>query len=190
MATEPTANELKTALVQLFTVPLGTTKKAKILDYLPEAFIVPDYEDITALRSPLDPVTLASGKIEKRVNCLLITELGFSQSPPQSDSTNQQSRPRGKNLITRRFGLYYPYQFGQGSEAIFSANVEVVRTTLNDNPKLGLATVAADGTAGKGAYVDHHNALQVRNMLPASFGGNVICHLMEASLEIIVEEAL
>lgn len=190
MANAPTASEIKTQLVALFTPVIGTsgTKKAKILDYLPEAFIVPEYEDITALRSPLDTTTLTSGSTDKRVNCLLITELGFSQSPPQQDTTRVEKRPRGRNLTTRRFGLYYLYQFGNGSEAVFSTNVEVVRTTLNSNPKLGFA-VMANGERGQGELIENHGGLQVASMLPAAFAG-VICHLMEGSLEVRVIEGL
>jgi hypothetical protein len=194
VANAPTANEIKTQLVALFTPVIGTsgTKKAKILDYLPEAFVVPEYEDITALRSPLDTTTLASGGTDKRVNCLLITELGFSQAPPQSDDTRAIRQPRGRNLITRRFGLYYLSQFGDvngsRSEGIFSTNVELVRTTLNNNPKLGFAVMIA-GERGQGELIDSHNGLQVSSMLPASFAG-VICHLMEGSLEVKVIEGL
>lgn len=190
MANAPTANEIKTQLVALFTPVIGTsgTKKAKILDYLPEAFVVPEYEDITALRSSLDTVTLASGGTDKRVNCLLITELGFAQGPAQNDDTRAIRQPRGRNLITRRFGLYYLYQFGNGSEAIFSTNVEAVRRELNSNPKLGFAVMSA-GERGQGELIDSHGGLQVSSMLPAAFAG-VICHLMESSLEVRVIEAL
>jgi hypothetical protein len=190
VANAPTANEIKTQLVALFTPVIGTsgTKKTKILDYLPEAFVVPEYEDITALRSPLDTTTLASGGTDKRVNCLLITELGLTQSPPQNDDTRAIRQPRGRNLITRRLGLYYLYQFGIASEAIFSTNVELVRTTLNSNPKFGFA-VMTNGERGQGELIDSHNGLQVSSMLPASFAG-VICHLMESSLEVKVIEGL
>ena len=187
----PTANEIKTQLVALFTPVIGTsgTKKTKILDYLPLAFLVPEHEDISALRSLLDTVTLASGGTDKRVNCLLIVEDGFSQSPPQQDSTRTITSPRGRNLITRRFRLWYLLQFGEGSEATNSTNVEVMRTTLNSNPKLGFATAAASGKADKGEYVRDHGGLQVVTMLPVSFSGT-ICHVTEATLDVRVIEPL
>lgn len=188
MASPPTANQIKTQLVALLTTPLATGKKAKIIDYLPEAYLVVEGEDPTVLRSPLDTATLVSGAVEKRINCLMITELGFSQSPPQSDDTRRISSPRGKNIIKRRFGIAYVYQFGAGSEAVFSTNVELVRTTLNSNPKLGFAPVTA-GIAGQGAYIESHGGLQMPLMLPSPFSG-VICHSAEGTLEVDVIEPL
>lgn len=168
--------------------PLGTTKKAKIIDYLPLAYLVTEGEDPTVLRSPTDVMTQASGATNQRINCLMITELGFSQSPPQSDDTRRITSPRGKNTIKRRFGLAYVYQFGAGSEAVFSTNVEVVRTTLNSNPKLGFAPVTAT-LAGQGAFVEGHGGLQVATMLPAPFSG-ILCHSAEATLEVSLIEPL
>lgn len=188
MAAPPTANEIKAQLKTLLTTPLGTTKKAKIIDYLPLAYLVMEGEDITVLRSPADTTTLADNSTVKRVNCLMITELGFSQGPPQSDDTRRISSPRGKNVIKRRFGLAYVYQFGSGSETTFSTNVEVIRTTLNSNPKLGFAPVTAY-IAGQGAYIESHGGLQMASMLPAPFSG-VLCHSAEGTLEVSVIEPL
>lgn len=188
MAAPPTANQIKTQLVTLFTTPLATGKKAKIIDYLPLAYLVVEGEDPTVLRSSFDTVILASGATDKRINCLMITELGFSQSPPQSDDTRRITSPRGKNVIKRRFGIAYVYQFGSGSEAVFSTNVELVRTTLNSNPKLGFAPVTA-GIAGQGAYIERHGGLQMPIMLPGPFSG-VICHSAEGTLEVDVIEPL
>jgi hypothetical protein len=184
----PTANQIKTQIASLLQTPLGTTKKAKIIDYLPMAYLVAEGEDPTVLRSPADPVTLVGGASTDRINCLMITELGFSQSPPQSDDTRRITSPRGKNVIKRRFGLAYVYQFGSGSEAVFSTNVEVVRTTLNSNPKLGFAAVTA-GIAGLGAFIENHGGLQMPSMLPAPFSG-IICHSAEGILEVNVIEPL
>lgn len=188
MASPPTANQIKTQLIALFTTPLATGKKAKLLDYLPLAYLVAEGEDVTPLKSDLDITTLESGKTDKRVNCLMITELGFSQSPPQNDDTRRITSPRGKNIIKRRFGIAYVYQFGADSEAVFSTNVELVRTTLNSNPKLGFAPVTA-GIAGQGAYIESHGGLQMPLMLPGPFSG-VICHSAEGTLEVNVIEPL
>lgn len=188
MAAPPTANEIKAQLKALLTTPLATGKKAKIIDYLPMAYLVAEGEDPTVLRSPLDLATLALGLTERRINCLMITELGFTQSPPQSDDTRRISSPRGKNVIKRRFGIAYIYQFGAGSEAVFSTNVELVRATLNSNPKLGFAPVTA-GIAGQGAYIESHGGLQMPIMLPGPFSG-VICHGAEGTLEVDVIEPL
>lgn len=188
MAAPPTANQIKTQLVTLFTTPLATGKKAKIIDYLPLAYLVAEGEDPTVLRSPLDTATLEDKSIVKRINCLMITELGFSQSPPQLDDTRRITSPRGKNVIKRRFGIAYVYQFGAGSEAVFSTNVELVRTTLNSNPKLGFAPVTAT-LAGQGAYIERHGGLQMPLMLPGPFSG-VICHSAEGTLEVDVIEPL
>src|SRR6185295_7849746 len=130
----------------------------------------------------------AGGEVVKRVNCLIITELGIAQQPPQSDGTREEMRPRGQNLITRRFGLAYVYQFGAGSEAVFSTNVEVIRTTLNANPKLGFATVTAT-LAGLGAYIKDHGGLQVPTMLPIPCAG-ILCHSAEGLLIVRVIEPL
>ncbi len=184
----PTANEIKAQIASLLATPLGSTKKAKIIDYLPMAYLVAEGEDPTVLRSPNDPMTQVSGATNLRINCLMVTELGFGQSPPQSDDTRRISSPRGKNVIKRRFGLAYVYQFGTGSEAAFSTNVEVIRTTLNTNPKLGFATVAA-GIAGAGAFIQSHGGLQMPTMLPAPFSG-IICHSAEGILEVDVIEPL
>jgi len=188
VATGPTANQIKTQLITLLTAPLATGKKAKILDYLPLAYLLPEGEDPTVLKSAADTTTLTDGSADKRVNCLMITELGFDQSPPQSDDTRLITVPRGQNLITRRFGLAYAYQFGAGSEATFSTNVEVIRTTLNSNPKLGFA-VAVAGIAGPGAWVKDHGGLQMPSMLPAALSG-IICHAAEGTLAIHVIEPL
>jgi hypothetical protein len=188
VASPPTASQIKTQLVALLTTPLATGKKAKILDYLPLAYLVTEGEDATVLRSPLDIATLTGGATEQRVNCLMITELGFEQGPAQSDSTRLETRPRGQNLITRRFGLAYVYQFGNGSEAVFSTNVELMRTTLNDNPKLGFATMTA-GLAGQGEYVKNHGGLQMPSMLPSHFSG-VICHSAEGTLAVNIIDPL
>jgi hypothetical protein len=190
VASPPTANQIKTQLIALFTPVIGTsgTKKAKILDYLPLAYLLPEGEDPTVLRSSLDIATLVGGSTEQRVNCLMITELGFDQSPAQQDATRMITTPRGQNIITRRFGLAYVYQFGNGSEAVFSTNVEVMRTTLNDNPKLGFAVTAA-GIAGQGAFIKDHGGLQTPTMLPTPLSG-VICHSAEATLAVRVIEPL
>lgn len=184
----PTANEIKTQILTLLTTPLATGKKAKLLDYLPLAYLVAEGEDATVLRSPLDTATLEDKSVVKRINCLMITELGFSQSPPQSDDTRRITSPKGRNIIKRRFGLAYVYQFGAGSEGVFSTNVELVRTTLNSNPKLGFDVVTA-GIAGKGAFIESHGGLQMPIMLPAPFSG-VICHSAEGTLEVNVIEPL
>ena len=191
MAAPPTANQIKTQLITLLTPVIGTsgTKKAKILDYLPLAYLLAEGEDSSALRSPLDITTLTSGSTDQRVNCLMITELGFDQSPPQSDDTRLTTSPRGQNITTRRFGLAYVYQFGAGSEATFSTNVEVIRTTLNSNPKLGFTATDAAGMAGQGNYIKDHSGLQMPSMLPAPLSG-VICHSAEGTLAVRVIEPM
>ena len=190
MATPPTANEIKTQLVTLLTPVIATslTKKAKILDYLPLAYLVAEGEDTTVLQSPLDTATLTGGEVIKRVNCLLISEIGFAQAPPQQDSTRLIREPRGRNLITRRFALIYLYQFGEGSEAVFSTNVELMRTTLNVNPKLGFA-VTTGGVAGQGAYIENHGGLQAGSMLPQPYSGK-IGHTADMELTVRVIEPL
>lgn len=191
MATPPTANEIKTQLIALLTPIIGTsgTKKAKLLDYLPLAYMVAEGEDATVLKSDLDIATLASGQTDKRVNCLMVTELTFEQAPAQSDSTRGITWQRGKNIITRRFGLAYVYQFGAGSEAVFSTNVEAIRTTLNANPKLGFPPVTAT-LAGQGAYIESHSGLQMATpMTPIPCSG-IICHSGEGTLTVKVIEPL
>lgn len=190
MTSAPTANDLKTQLIALLTPVIGTsgTKKAKILDYLPLAYIVSEGEDPTVLKSTLDMVSLAGGGTDQRVNCVLISEQGFTQAPVQRDGTRGITEPRGKNIVTRRFYFAYVYQLGLNSENTFSTNLELMRTTINNNPKLGLATVTA-GLAGKGAYIESHGGLQMPTMLPAPFSG-IICHSAEGLLEVRVIDPL
>lgn len=186
----PTANEIKTQLKDLLTPVIGTslTKKAKIIDYLALAFKPGEGEDPTILRSELDPVSLLGGGSMDRVNCLMISEEAFTQNPPPDDSVGI-SRPRGKNLITRRFRLTYFYQFGQASENIFSTNVEVIRTTVNANPKLGFALVLAGGGDGPGKFIDSHDKIQSPSMYPDAFG-DVIVHIADMFLTVRVIEPL
>ena len=190
MAAPPTANDIKAQLVALLTPVVGTsgTKKAKILDYLPLAYLIPEGEDPTVLKSALDVVTLASGSTDQRVNCVLISEQGFTQAPPQRDGTRGIREPRGRNLVARRFYFAYVYQLGSGSENTFSTNLELMRTTINDNPKLGFETVTA-GLAGKGSYILDHGGLQMPSMVPAPFSG-IICHSAEGLLEVRVIDPL
>lgn len=190
MASPPTANQIKTQLIALLTPVIGTsgTKKAKILDYLPLAYLMEEGEDPTVLRSSLDTSTTTAGVMVQRVNCLMLTELGFGQEPPQQDATRGIQQARGRNVVSRRIGFAYAYQFGAGSEATFSTNIETMRTTLNDNPKLGFAAVTA-GLAGQGAYILNHSALQMQTMLPRPCSG-VLCHVGEGLLTVNVVEPL
>ena len=191
MASAPTANQLKTQLIALLTPVIGTsgTKKTKILDYLPLAYLVRETEDATVLKSPLDTTTLVGGSTTQRINCLMITELGFSQEPPQRDGSRYVDTAGGRNNIERRFGFAYVYQFGAGSEVVFSTNVELIRVTLNDNPKLGFSLTSTAGTAGQGQYIRNHDGLQMQTMLPDHFSG-IICHSAEAVLTVRVMEPL
>jgi hypothetical protein len=191
VASPPTANEITAQIASLMTPVIGTsgTKKAKILDYLPEAFLVADHEDTTALQSPLDTVPLTSGT-KQRVNCLLVSSLGFSQSvaPPQKDATRHLSDARGRNVVTRRFAVIYLYEFGEESEATFNTNVEVIRNTLNQNQKLGFPVVAS-GLAGQGEFIDGHDGWQVPIASPEPFPGT-IAHVANGTLTVKVVEPL
>lgn len=187
----PTANEIKAQIKTLLDPIIGTapTKKVKIIDYLALAFKPGEGEDPTVLRSELDTTTLESGETAKRVNCLMISEEAFSQSPPPKDSVRTLTEPRGKNVITRRFRLTYFYQFGASSENTFSTNNELIRTTLNANPKLGFAVVAASGKAGPGAFIEGHDGLQAPLIALDAFG-DVIVHVAENLLTVRVVEPL
>ena len=174
MANPPTANEIKTQLKTLLTTPLTTGKKAKIFDYMALAFKSEEGTEVAILRSPLDTATTTGGTTIQRVNCLMISEESFTQviTPPKRDSTLLITTPRGRVDIQRRFRLTYFYQFGEGSENVFSTNVEVIRTTINDAPKLGFA-VADTGPAGQGEFVSH-DGLQMQAMEPEHFGTTVV----------------
>lgn len=191
MASPPTANQIVTQLNALLTPVIATsgTKKAKIIEEFPFAFLVADSEDATVLVSPLDTALTEKGETIQRINCLMIVEAGLGQEPPQSDATQGITSPRGRNLITRRIAMVYLYQFGEGSQGIFSTNVEVARTTLNSNPKLGFLAVGTDGKAGQGAFIHNHGGLQMPVMLPGEFAGR-ICHVAEGYLDVRVLEAL
>lgn len=187
----PTANEIKTQLKTLLTPVIGTaqTKKVKIFDYMALAFKSEEGTEVAILRSPMDTATLSGGATIQRVNCLMISEQAFSQviEPPKRDSTLLLTQPRGGNTITRQFRLTYFYQFGESSENTFSTNVELIRTTLNDAPKLGF-DVADTGPAGQGEYVAH-DGLQMQSMEPDNFGA-VVVHVGFGLLTVRVIEGL
>lgn len=176
MANPPTANEIKTQIKTLLTPVIGTsgTRKVKLFDYMALAFKSEEGTEVAILRSPLDTATTAGGTPIQRVNCLMISEEGFGQvlKPPKRDSTLLIMTPRGSNDLSRRFRLTYWYQFGEGSENQFSSNVELIRTTLNDAPKLGFE-VAESGPAGQGEFVAH-DGLQMQAMEPEHFGTTVV----------------
>lgn len=190
----PTANQIKSQLKTLLTPVIGTsgTKKVKIIEYLALAFKPGELEDPTILRSPLDDVTLADGSSTKRVNCLMITEEGFTQRKPKTDSVRTETRARGKNTITRRFRLTYFYQFGLASETTFSDNVELIRTTINANPKLGFTVYGAGGIAGPAQFIndrEEEDELQMPVMIPDAFGDTIV-HVADGFLTVRLDEPL
>lgn len=194
MADAPTANEIKTQLKTLLTPVIGTvgTRKVKIFDYLALAFKSEEGTEVAILRSPMDDATVqgTTGTTQiKRVNCLMISEESFTQTllPPRRDSTLLITTPRGKADLARRFRLTYWYQFGANSENQFSDNVELIRTTINDAPKLGF-DVADAGPAGKGEHVSHEG-LQMQAMEPDNFGP-VVVHVGFGLLTVRVIEGL
>jgi hypothetical protein len=172
----PTANEIKTQIKTFLTPVIGTsgTRKVKIFDYMALAFKSESGEEVGILRSSLDTAMTSGGSAVQRVNCLMISEESFTQEfkPPKRDSTLLLTQPRGLNTITRRFRLTYFYQFGESSENQFSSNVELIRTTINDAPKLGFQ-VADIGPSGQGEYVSH-DGLQMQSMEPEAFGMTVV----------------
>lgn len=187
----PTANEIKTQLKTLLTPVIGTalTKKVKIFDYMALAFKSEEGEEVAILRSPLDPATTTGGKTIDRVNCLMISEESFTQElqPAKRDPTLLIKSPQGRAVITRRFRLTYWYQFGENSENTFSDNVELIRSTLNDAPKLGFE-VADVGPADKGEFISHEG-LQMQAMEPDNFG-TVVVHVALGLLMVRVTEGL
>ena len=198
-ATGPTANEIKAQLKTLLTPVIGTsgTFKSMIFDYSPIAFKPGDREDPTVLRSGLDTATSAGGEQIKRVNCVIITEEGFTQELPFKDATRMETAPKGKVTVTRRFLVTTIYQFGKvaqndpntvASENVHSAINEVIRTTINDSPKLGFAVIGTGGIAGPGARVNH-DGVQNPNPFFDAFGG-VVCHVAVMPLTVKVIEAL
>lgn len=176
MANPPTANEIKTQIKTLLTPVIGTsgTRKVKIFDYMALAFKSEEGEEVAILRSPLDTATTVGGTTIQRVNCLMISEESFTQTilPAKRDSTLLMTSPQGRVDIARRFRLTYWYQFGEGSENQFSSNIELIRTTINDAPKLGFE-VADAGPAGQGEFVSH-DGLQMQAMEPEHFGTTVV----------------
>lgn len=180
MATAPTANEIKSQLKTLLT-PVLTPKKATIFDYMAMAFKPGELEDPTVLRSSLDPIAQhPSG----RVNCLMLTERGFTQPAEPRDSTRSISAPRPSRVVVRQIGFTYFYQFGQGSETVFSTNVEAIRATVSAAPHLGFPMVTA-GLAGQGAFIEGHDELQMPLMIPDAFG-DVIVHVADGTLTVWV----
>jgi len=186
----PTANQIKTQLKTLLTPVIGTsgTKRTKIFDYLALAFKSEEGTEVAILRSPLDDAVIQGttrASSVKRVNCLMISEESFGQAkiPMKEDFTRLITQPRGRNIISRRFRLTYFYQFGDSSENTFSDNVEVIRDTLNNFPKLGFTV------PGVGEWVEGHDELQMQAMEPDNFG-TVVVHVGFGLLTVRLIEAL
>jgi hypothetical protein len=186
----PTANEIKTQLATLLTPVIATsgTKKAKIIDQLAFAFRADSGEDPSNLRSDLDTVSIEGGGTIQRINCLMISEESFSQTPPPEDAVRSLTQARGRNRITRRFRLTYFYQMGEGSENVASTNVELIRTTINSAPKLGFATVV-NMKAGPAEFIEGHDKVQMPSFAPDAFG-MVLVHVAEMLLTLRLIEPL
>jgi hypothetical protein len=189
----PTANEIKTQIKTLLTPVIATsgTRKVKIFDYMALAFKPPEGEDPTILRSPLDTATLQGGGTVNRVNCLMISEAGFTQAkvPQKEDYTRLITQPRGKNIIMRQLFLTYFYQFGTASENVFSGNVELVRVTINRVPKLGFEVMGNPTDSGE--WIEGHDLLQVPNgAMYVDFFGTTALHVAEGSLTVRLIEGL
>lgn len=187
----PTANEIKSQLGVLLTTAIGTaaTFKTKIIDTMQFPFGVG--KDPTALRSQLDEVVLFEGEgVKQRINCLMITEAGFGQSPPPHDSTLLLTQARGRKTITRRFRLTFFYEVSdqpdEDSESEASAIIEASRKYLNQNPKLGFAVVA-DYKAGPAQFIEGHGGLQMTDFLPEEFG-MAMAHVGYCNLSVDVIE--
>lgn len=183
----PTANEIKAQLGVLLTTAIGTaaTKKTKIIDTMQYPFGTG--KDPTALRSDLDTQVLFEGEgVKQRINCLMITEAGFGQSPPPDDDTLLLTQARGKKIITRRFRLTFFYEVGELSENEASDIIEVSRVVLNENPKLGFTTVA-NYIAGPAMFIEGHDGLQMQSFLPEAFGVHM-AHVGDCLLSVRVIE--
>lgn len=187
----PTANEIKSQLGVLLTTAIGTTAtfKTKIIDTM--QFPFGRGSDPTALRSELDVVVLEEGEgTKERINCLMITEAGFTQSPPPHDSTLMLTQARGRKTITRRFRLTFFYEVSDDmdddSESEASAIIEASRKHLNRNPKLGFAVVVMTGDTphdGPAMFVEGHDGLQMQSFLPESFG-TPMAHVGDCTLSV------
>lgn len=187
----PTGNEIKTQIKTLLAPVLSTaaTKKAKIIDFLAYAYRPESGADPTNLRSELDPVTLPEGGgVVDRINCLMISEGGFSQSAPPPDDTRLIRTARGKNTLSRTLFLTYFYQFGDESELTFSDNVDLIRRTLNLNPKLGFAELSGM-IAGPAQFIENHDKWQVPEF-PVLKLGTTWAHVADGPLVVRVMEPL
>ncbi len=187
MAGPPDANEIKAQLGALLLPAIGTvaTKKTKIIDTMQYPF--GRGSDPTALRSELDEVVLEEGEgVKQRINCLMITEAGFSQSPPPHDATLLLTQARGKKIVTRRFRLTFFYEVSEASENEASDIIEVSRVTLNQNPKLGFQVVV-DYKAGPAQFIEGHDGLQMQDFLPEAFG-QAMAHVGVCNLAVRVIE--
>lgn len=172
----PTANEIKAQLKTLLTPVIGTagTKKTKIVDNL--HFAPAEGSDPTPIRSELDEYVLVEGEgTEQRINCLIISEAGFGQSPSAKDSTLLLTQARGKKIVTRRFRLTFFYEMGQNnsaSENVASEIIELVRVRLNQMPKLDFpitVTIDDEYHAGPGMFIEGHDGLQMPDLVPFPF---------------------
>lgn len=188
MAGPPTSVEIK---LQLKTLLQPFLLKTLII---PEWILTRDDDgkiDVEKLRSEQDPLPETyQGREEHRVNALMISEAAFVQNGSVDDKTRRDSRALGPNVVTRHFRLWYFYQDPTGltGEDQFSANCEVMRTTLNDNPVIGFPKLSGM-EAGPGAWIDGHDKLQGLLMLPEYMGDNLI-FVFEGRWSVRVREAL
>jgi hypothetical protein len=189
----PTANEIKAQLKTLLTPVIGTmgTRKTKIVDNL--HFAPAEGSDPTPIRSSLDEYTFFEGEgTQRRINCLIISEAGFGQSPGARDSTLLLTEARGKKIIIRRFRLTFFYEMSLASggespsENEISEIIELVRVKLNQTPRLGFAMTITTGTEyhdGPGKFIEGHDGLQLPDLVPFPFQ-QVDAHVGEGLLSV------
>jgi hypothetical protein len=187
----PTPNEIRAQIKALLEPVIATaaTRKAKIIEYLAWAFKEGSGEDPTNLRSELDPTPMLEGAgVIDRINCLMIADESFTQLLPPPPTDPRETRPRGRADLTYRFRLTYFYEFGveTPSEQTFSDNVDLIRRTLNANPKLGFTALVGQIT-GPAQFIRGHSGLQGSSIIDA-FG--VLCHVFLGTLEVRVIDPL
>lgn len=140
-------------------------------------------ENIDALRSDLDKYTdTIEGQTVQigRVNCWLIEEDTFSQTPvPSTDKRGifSPNEPRGKSNATRTFRIFFFYQYGGGGAPFVRKVVERAIDVFNDLPKLGFSPEMAKFIEGQ------HSGLQVPLITEGDFKG-VICYVRGCRLTV------
>jgi hypothetical protein len=161
MAQPPTVQEIIDKIIDAITPEL-VAAKAQAWRTWPVMFDLG--ADISALRSPADAVTLASGEVVENINSWVFKPQSMRQSGPEQDSTRRELAWRYPVLVTYVIDMWYVLELVAATYQAtwLQAQTHVlgdVRRKLNAVPRLGFAEL--DGAqAGQAQFIQRHDRLQ------------------------------